>query len=365
VSTATDIASGENKPSAHPRVVALLSLLGLGVTLFLLGRGIYYAITDSWLAPIMLSPDNDTVLAINIKLNEQMVEHAKLQHDLGRIDDDVRGVDQAIARLQALDTDGKEAMHWTSLATKEQSASLNEQLKSLNKQKAMLASMLSSENGLYATAQKNARAGLLSGQDEERELQILNQLQLTISQNERDIAQTRVMADQFSLAANALSGSSSAANGRAKSQVAFGLIPEVASSVDRDVRVELEVIKLQAERRALIAERDTAIEALARMDEIFKQLKDRPIYRAIQARTDVGFVPYTQLEGVEAGSELIDCTWIVFACHKVGRVSEVLSGEVVAQDPWSDVARGQYAILELTDREASKEKVLRARKARH
>ena len=173
------------------------------------------------------------------------------------------------------------------------------------------------------------------------------------------------MADQLSLAANALSTSGSDPNARTKSQVVFGLIPEFATSADRDVRVELEIIKLQAERRSLIAERATAIDGITRMQDIFKQLKDRPIYRAIQARTDVGFVPYTQLEGVQAGADLVECKWILFRCSVVGRVSEVLSGEVIAQDPWSDVARGQYAILDLSDREASKEKVLRVRKARH
>ena len=48
----------------------------------------------------------------------------------------------------------------------------------------------------------------------------------------------------------------------------------------------------------------------------------------------------------------------------VGRVAEVLPGEVVTQDPWGTIARGQYAILELSDHDAAKEKVLRARPAR-
>ena len=51
--------------------------------------------------------------------------------------------------------------------------------------------------------------------------------------------------------------------------------------------------------------------------------------------------------------------WPTTTRGAIGRVAEVLPGEVVAQDPWSDVARGQYAILDLSDKDAAHEKVLR------
>ena len=78
----------------------------------------------------------------------------------------------------------------------------------------------------------------------------------------------------------------------------------------------------------------------------------------------MAFVPYTQIQGVEAGSTLISCAWTLFRCRTVGRVAEVLPGEVITQDPWGTMARGQYAILELSDHAAAREKVLRARTVR-
>jgi hypothetical protein len=48
-------------------------------------------------------------------------------------------------------------------------------------------------------------------------------------------------------------------------------------------------------------------------------------------------------------------------CHEVGRIAEVLPGEVVTQDPWGELARGQYAILALDDASAVRERVLRVR----
>jgi hypothetical protein len=51
----------------------------------------------------------------------------------------------------------------------------------------------------------------------------------------------------------------------------------------------------------------------------------------------------------------------IFACRVVGTVTEVVSGEVITQDPWGELARGQYVILEMRDRSALFDRVLRIR----
>jgi hypothetical protein len=81
----------------------------------------------------------------------------------------------------------------------------------------------------------------------------------------------------------------------------------------------------------------------------------------MKAATDVAFIPYTHLRSVRPGSRVLDCTWGVFACTQVGTVKEVLPGEVVTQDPWGEMARGQYAVLVMTDKDAVQERVLRVR----
>jgi hypothetical protein len=55
----------------------------------------------------------------------------------------------------------------------------------------------------------------------------------------------------------------------------------------------------------------------------------------------------------------------LFNCRTVGLVKEVLAGEVVALDAWSEIARGQFAVFDLTDHEAAREKVLRVRPVAH
>jgi hypothetical protein len=45
----------------------------------------------------------------------------------------------------------------------------------------------------------------------------------------------------------------------------------------------------------------------------------------------------------------------------VGHIAELLPGEAVVQDPWGSPARGQYAIMDLSDAQAAQSKTLRVR----
>jgi hypothetical protein len=94
---------------------------------------------------------------------------------------------------------------------------------------------------------------------------------------------------------------------------------------------------------------------------LLAELEARPLYRAMTAATDIGFAPYSQLDGIQRGDSIVHCTWGVFNCHEVGRVTEVVPGEVATQDPWGELARGQYVVLALDDPPAVRARVLRVR----
>ena len=79
-------------------------------------------------------------------------------------------------------------------------------------------------------------------------------------------------------------------------------------------------------------------------------------------KVGIAFVPYSQIAGVVPGAPVYTCRlWGMLGCTRVGTVAEVLAGEVVAQDPWGQAARGEYALLDLTDRSAAQAKSLRVR----
>lgn len=138
-------------------------------------------------------------------------------------------------------------------------------------------------------------------------------------------------------------------------------MPELIVRDDQIARVELEILRLESEDRTKRGEKKVLAEKLAKLDEAAAQLRERPLFRAIDRNVDVAFVPYTQIDGVHAGADVYRCKWGLFACASVGRVTEMVPGEVVLPDPWGNPARGQYAVLELRDGEAAREKTLRVR----
>lgn len=357
VNPASSEATGkEAKGGVRARLVALVALTALALGVSWLGRGVYFAMTDAWMAPITLSADNDQVLQINVKLNEQLVQREKMRIDIERIDADVRGIDQAVARLREIEDGAHESLRWTAFTAKAQSSAVSDRVRALEGQQRLLDGMFARQQTIASSARKSTEAGLLSKQEQEREQQILDQLELGRVQNTRELMESKAQRAQL-LAMNA-------ALGGGPSRGAHGLPAEMAMGQERDARLALELIRLESERRALVAQRTISVDSLGRMDDILKQLKARPLYRAVEANTDIAFVPYSQLDDVEVGAPVVTCKWLLFRCRTVGRIAEILPGEVAAQDPWSQLARGQYVILDLSSHDSVKEKVLRTRKAR-
>lgn len=83
----------------------------------------------------------------------------------------------------------------------------------------------------------------------------------------------------------------------------------------------------------------------------------------------LAFVPYTHVPQIKANATLYECrVFSMFACEPVGHVVELLPGEVelppaeVADaQPTGSPARGQYAVMQLTDPRAAEAESLRVR----
>jgi hypothetical protein len=138
-------------------------------------------------------------------------------------------------------------------------------------------------------------------------------------------------------------------------------VPEVTSHEEQLVRIEMEILRLEADKRTKSAQRNALADRIAKIDDLISQLKNKPFIRAAQGKVDMAFVPYSQLDGVEVGDEVYDCVWGLFMCDAAGAVTEILPGEVLLTDPWGSPARGQYVVLQLTDPDAARSKILRVR----
>lgn len=332
------------------RLFALGALVSFIAGLAYGGREIYYAATDAFVAPIILSLDNDLVLASKVKVAELEVERDKTRAEAEEVDADLEACETAILRLDGIKGVVEKSMQWTKKVSAQKASFGTDDLKALDDQKAALTKMADKQHQLVHDARANLEARLVSTSDFAKEVQAMRQLKLALLENDRTRIQSRAQLQQAQLAERSLAYSRGTP-----------MMPELILRDDQLVRIELERIKAEAEARTKRVEKKLVAKKLQKLDEVAAELLGRPLFRAIAKSLDVGFVPYTQLEGVSVGAPVLKCVWGLFRCRAVGTVAEVVKGEVILPDPWGNQARGQYAILNLWDHEAAKSKTLRVR----
>ena len=352
--TKTSMGTEEKKDITRPagaraRLFAFGALALLVTGVGYAGNEAYRAATDSFVAPIILSPDNDQVLATKLHASQLSVERARTVSEIEAVDELLAAGQKAITRLNALQRTPQKALAWTSELNARQANAGYSEGKMLAEQHAVLTEMEEKQELLVTAGRANLSAGIISQADLTRELQTRDQLRLAVLENERTRLQTALQLSQVTFARQSIAG-------------AAPPMPELMVHEEQTVRIELEILRLESEQRSKRSEKKTLTDKLATLDEVEAQLKARPIFRAAEKSMDLAFVPYTQLEGVHAGAVVYDCTWGVFNCQPVGAVTELVPGEVVLPDPWGNQARGQYAILALSRHDSAKSKTLRVRR---
>ena len=84
------------------RLFALSLLVATIGGLGWLGREVYFVATDSWIAPLHLSPDSDGVAALRMQRQRQLAELARLDAEVTRIDGELTAINAAVVRLDKL-----------------------------------------------------------------------------------------------------------------------------------------------------------------------------------------------------------------------------------------------------------------------
>jgi hypothetical protein len=317
------------RANVRARIFAALALTGFVSAGGYAGHQAYRAATDSFVAPIILSPDNDLVLQTKAKMSELEVERSRIHAESEAIDADLAASEKALAHLRTLQATIEGSLEWTKELTVQKAAASSAELQALARQRDALVEIAARQAAEGHGAYDHTRLALLD--------------------NERIRIESESHLNQAYLAQRALS----AKNGM--------MMPEAVAREEHLVRIELEIVRLESEQRAKRAERKVVSAKLAKMDELEAQLRGRPLFRATERSLEVAFVPYSQSEGVFAGATVYECVWGIFHCNPVGSITEIVAGEVVLPDPWGSPARGQYAVLDLHKHESAKAKVLRVR----
>jgi hypothetical protein len=338
------------RSSRATRLFALLFLVGVVAGLAYLGRVTYLAMTDSFVTPMSLSVDNDLVLESKLKVAQLAMERSRARSELDGVEAALPGIEKGLAELTEMKNMAVDSLAWVRQLNSRQAQAGNVAVSSVARQREMIQRMITDQQAVVERSRTNLNSGIVSAAEHQREEQKLHELNVSLLENARAGAAAGLTLQEAQLGQSSLKGTGGAP-----------IMPDVLSRTDQKVRVELELLKLEAEKQSKLSTQRALTQKVAQLEELERELKNRPLYRAIQKSLDVAFIPYTQIDGVAAGSIVHKCVFGYFACRPVGRIAEVVPGEVTLQDPWGSSARGQYAVMDLTDRSAAKAKVLRVR----
>jgi hypothetical protein len=336
------------------RIVSVAALCATVCGVGFLGKNAYHVATDSFVVPVVLSPDSDLVIQSTLSRAGLLSERMKITLQREQLEAEVYAADQAVTQLKELHGSVEKSLEWTAAMTTTQAGSDTKELEMRRQEHIALTAVLTAQEAVVVRAKKSLDAGLIGDAEYTREENALGPMRVAIIENERARSVTQAQMETVLLMRHALTA------GRGGARMST---PEMLAQQEQLVRIKCDLLKLEAERRTKNAERRHIDEELGKLDELIAQLNKRPIFRAIDASTNVAFVPYTQLDGVRTGGKVYECVLGVVSCTEVGRVTEILPGEVIVPDPWGSLARGQYAVIDLEDQHAAQSKTLRVRPA--
>ena len=356
-------ASGGEQGSTSPaaRLMALGAVLGLATLSFFATSLVHRALTDAWVAPLQLSPDNERVLNLRIRQTKEKADRARLIAELAGIEEELQAADLGLQRLKSLAKGYKGALAWSTQSQGRELRDLDDQVRNLESQRKLLGDLIANHERLLRRSDANRAAGFITDDQYEREAVAFNQLQVALRDCELQLSRAQAARSEATSRGQALS--SALAKRDDPERHALSPSPDVLKFYDDEVRIELEITRLEAERRSALARKSAAEGAVKDMDQLLRDLESRPLYRAMQKDTDLAFAPYEHLRHIGVGDDVLACSWSVVNCRLVGTVSEIVPGEVVTQDPWGELARGQYIVLDVRDNTALFERVLRVRRA--
>ena len=291
--------------------IAVLYLVLFGILTYAFVMG-FYAVSNSWAAPVILSASDEKSLDFREKLvtSQQTIEDLKV--DTQKLDTGLVEMTKHRVALLSLEPQlqaaiARERSH--NLATGPQLATLDQQKQADNQKTQKVLSQLKE---VESNINKDLAAGLITKGDAATQLSALNQAQ----GNYTDSKIAEVL-----LTDNVLDKTTNGTN-------------------------SLDVLVKQAELRSEVAQLDIAISVaqkqlheesrqIDRLRQAITTAKQSPYYLNASGGQTLyfAFVPYSNQASAVAGKPIYDCYLNMLLCRKVGAVKQVFVGEETATHP--------------------------------
>ena len=328
-------------------IVSSYRLLGFGILTIIvavllgyIATSTFYFLNKSWVTPVALSANDEKVVGLQSQLAAQLNEREKLVAELEQSERAIKA-EQAFqlqfAKAIKHDLEGRRQALDRVKQLAHSAASTRQEIRTTNGDYS--ASTVSKMENEYA-------AGLI-----DRDAMMSGKFQLAqISSANLSLAERQAEFDQR------------AAELRAQTQSLDALLGDKAaqSALSYDVLKiarDYETSKLALAQQTSNRERLKA--AVQRQDQIINGVSQSAYMRAVANGATVALVPYTNLKNVEKGAPLYACKLNMVWCRQVGKVLDVLPGEVLVKQPHREsMVRGRMIEMQMSEPDAAQEEVL-------
>jgi len=293
---------------------------------------VYLALRDAWVAPMQLSPESREVVGLRMQAAKEREQRARLESEIAGAAAEIVAIDLSLSNLRVLAQGYSSALRWSKRNREEQLFALSEQKGLLERQRAMAIESAERETAALDRAKRNVEAGIITASEADGTEENLVRTQLTRAEKELEYLRVRTALEEASREAAALANVSRGPSFGSRRGSASAS-PDVVRLDEVRVNVELQIVRLDAEKRSAEARERAARAGIESIDELQGDLEATPLFLAAKREMDLAFVPYSHLRKVHDGDEVYTCRWFLFGCRTVGRIKRIFPGEVAMDDP--------------------------------
>ncbi|MBX3187548.1 MAG: hypothetical protein KF819_11060 [Labilithrix sp.] len=328
-------------------------LVGLGSYVVMT---IFYYVSSSWVAPVIVSPADKKILELNAQLAQQQSLRDTLRASKAEMETKLRDTERVVAAEQDFQK-GLTASLEADLADRRRTTA---KLSALRVEYAKTSDVIAAANTDFAGLSKERMKEMFDARLATRDDVVRGNMELASLANANlGLSERTVMLDEQITSAQ-----------RQADSLAFVVAPSASKKrtvpthdvlvFQREMQLSVLAMKRAEEQSAAIREAISAADAtLHRYEMLLSAIKSSPYLLAVDQHVTIGFVPYTNNESVKVGMPVYACSGNIVWCRRVGSVGETLEGELSGSHPIQKIElRGQMVRLELADIRSAQEPVL-------
>lgn len=325
-------------------LVALASYLGV--------HSFFYT-SNSWIAPIIISSNDEEVIRLYAHAASQQMEREKALAEVRELQVRLADARRTVETERRFQERFMQAIEGDRRMRAQELAKLREILRTSQE----VRDQIEVSNKAYAGMARQRANELMSARlvDREEYLTLEHQLaqmaRTNLSLAEAEAGLQGRISDLYARSKALDSILTRSSDGRPSLDIVL---------VEREYLESMLVLaRAEEEEKALRENLDAARRMVEAYDEILRSVRNAPRIRAIEGKLTVAFVPYENLENARPDAPVYGCAVGVVLCKKVGRVSERLEGEVTSRHPVRNkIVRGVLVEVDFEEPRWAEEEVL-------